>query len=356
MRSSFPHSTRGAALAALLGLAGCTDIPGGSVGDPVEPVVLPPEVSPPQIERSRTDRSEVVRVVLKDPQALPATQTDTFNQGAGVVDILWVVDNSGSMATERTRLAGSFQRFIDTLAATQTDFQVGVIATDRELGARLQGTSRVITRNTPNPAQAFLADVTFPPGRVRWVQGLAMMKRFLDAPEPGFLRPNAALAVIAVSDGDDESVGEVGYFSRVLRSAKGQGSENLVSFSTIAGDLPNGCTPPGEERLYGSKAEPASRFTEMSRRTGGVVGSVCDTSFESTLTRIAQALNTLRKSFPLTLEPDPQTLSVRVNNVPIGREAANGWTYLPESNAVTFAGTYVPPPSSRIDISYAIAP
>ena len=45
------------------------------------------------------------RVELRNPAAVPATQVDLFTQGPGRVDVLWVVDDSGSMANQRTTLA-----------------------------------------------------------------------------------------------------------------------------------------------------------------------------------------------------------------------------------------------------------
>ena len=79
-------------------------------------------------------------------------------------------------------------------------------------------------------------------------------------PNAGFLRPNAALAIIVVSDEDDSSFGTTDYYARFFQSAKGKGNESLVSFSAIAGTTPVGCTPPGEESSTASLAEPAFRY------------------------------------------------------------------------------------------------
>jgi hypothetical protein len=122
-------------------------------------------------------------------------------------------------------------------------------------------------------------------------------------PNAGFIRPGAALAIIVVSNEDDSSFGTTDYYARVFSGLKGKGNENLVTFSVIGGTVPNGCVPPAETDFYGSLAEPAFRYSEVATKTGGVIGSICDTSFEQTLVRIAQALNTLKRVFPLTLQP-----------------------------------------------------
>jgi hypothetical protein len=68
---------------------------------------------------------------------------------------------------------------------------------------------------------------------------------------------------------------------------KGKGNENLVTFSVIGGTTPNGCYPPGEQVYWGGLADPAFRYSQVATRTGGVVGSIYDPSFENTLVRIA---------------------------------------------------------------------
>jgi hypothetical protein len=347
----------------LLGALGCSDVTPGNGGDQVKPKVVEPPLEKVKIEQPGFTRPAVVRVALKEPQALPALQSDRFRQSDGIVDILWVIDDSGSMDNQRNLLVTNFHRFFNELASTQTDFQIATISTNADDGAALHGSTRIITRSTLDPTAAFLDQVHFPASRVRWVQAFAMAKQFLTTPalNSGFIRPNAALAMIAVSNGDDQSFGTVDYFARFFRGVKGQGDENYVSWSTIAGDdVVGGCQPPNETQFYGSVADRATFLTAMARDTGGVVGSICDTSFESTLVRIAQALNTLRKIFPLTLTPDAATLSVVVTAVngtqtTIPQDAANGWTYSPLLKSIQFTGSYVPPPGSKITVQYAIA-
>ena len=93
-----------------------------------------------------------------------------------------------------------------------------------------------------------------------------------------------------------------------------------MSFSVIGGTIPNGCVPPGETGLYGSTADPAVRYAEVATKTGGIIGSICDASFEQTLMRIAQALNTLRRVFPLTLQPIVNSISVTVGGVSVPKD------------------------------------
>jgi hypothetical protein len=196
---------------------------------------------------------------------------------------------------------------------------------------------------------------------VRWTEGLRMAQIALSppntttGPNAGFVRPNAALGVIVLTKTDDESYGDIDYYARFFRHAKGAGNENLVTYSSIAGTTPNGCYAPGEQIFYGGLADPAFRYQAVSQKTGGVIASICDASFENTLTQIVDAINTLRRIFPLSLKPDPATITVTVNGTIVPYDVVNGWQYDKNTNSIIFRGNFVPPPSARIQIEYAIS-
>lgn len=347
---------------ALIGAAGCDKAGNESGRGAARPDIAAPVLSPVAILPPKIERDTIGRVEVRNPNALPAVQVDLFQQGPGRADILWVVDDSGSMANQRATLGANFDKFVKVLEDVQTDFQMGVISTNASDNGRLLGsTTKILKNTTPDVKNVFLANTTFPASRTRWEQGLRMMELALTPPNlnganAGFLRPDAALAVIAVSDEDDGSFGEPAYYSRFLRSVKGKGNENLVTFSVIGGTTPNGCFPPGEQIYWGGLAEPAFRYQQVATRTGGVAGSICDPSFENTLIRIAQAINTLRRIFPLSLKPDLATLSVIVNGVPVPKDVVNGWQYRPDTQSISFLGNYVPPPGANVRIEYAISP
>ncbi|MDC0708345.1 VWA domain-containing protein [Stigmatella sp. ncwal1] len=348
-------------LAALLVASGCDNVAGDPGRGEAVPTVAPPRVSPVELLPPTVDRSITQRVEVRDPPVAPAVQVDVQRQVEGIVDILWVVDDSGSMANQRETLTLNFSRFLEELLRLQVRFQIGVISTNFADRGVLRGTTKIITGETPDPRQVFLQNTTFPTSsRARLEQGLRMMELALTEPHrsganAGFLRPNAALAVIAVTDEDDGSYGDPAYYARFLRSLKGPGNENLSSLSIIGGTTPDGCFPPGEEIYFGGRADPSFRYSAVATRTGGIIGSICDASFESTLVKIASALNSLRRAFPLSLTPAPATLHVLVNGAPVPKDLVNGWQYRADTQSVTFLGHYVPPPGALLRFEYALA-
>lgn len=353
-----------AALCCALAIAGCDRVGRENGKGAAVPDVAPPTLSPVEIKAPKIDRSNVGKIVVKDPPAVDATQIDVLQQVPGIVDIVWVVDDSGSMQSKRARLVGNFQRFLDKLEELQVDWQMGVTTTNMNDGGKLRPTTlgKTIIKKGDLDAQANFTELTtFPMSRARWEQGLRMGQFAVSSPNidpggpnAGLLRKNAALALIVVSDEDDSSFGSADYYSRAFHASKGRGNEALVTFSAIVGTTPNGCVSPGDEMLYGALAQPAFRYSSVATKTGGVVGSICDLSFEATLVQIAEALNTLHRVFPLTLKPVPGTLSVTVNGTPVPEDPVNGWQYDDNTNSITFLGLYVPPPAAVIQVTYAI--
>ncbi len=346
--------------------AGCDPIGRENGRGEAVPVVAPPRVTPVEIQPPRIERSPTGRVVLVNPPQVDATQVDLLQQSDGFVDILWVIDDSGSMANERRRLVTNFNRFVQELLALKVSFNMGVTSIVFNDGGKLRGLTPVITNATPNPQQVFSANTTFPDSRSRWEQGLRMSQFALTppnispgGPNNGLLRNEAALAVIVVTNEDDSSFGSTDYYARAFRSLKGPGNESLITFSAIAGTLPNGCTPPGESGLYGSQANAGFRYAEVATKTGGIVGSICDASFEQTLVKIAQALNTLKRVFPLTITPIVGSIRVTVvtsqGSTSIPKDPVTGFDYRADTNSIVFLGTYVPPPGSKVRIEYAFA-
>jgi hypothetical protein len=339
-----------------------------NLGDLIAPPAVAPPVVVPAIDPA-SDRPRLVPAPVIDPAVRGAEQVDVYVQRPATVDVLWVADDSGSMIAERTRLAGDFEAFLEMLVESngQIDYRVGVTSTNvgpTGLNGRLRGP--FIDASTPNPREAFAAQLAFPETRTRQEQGLEAARLAMEAPpvEPGspaFLRPDAALAIIFLTDEDDASYGSPAHYARALRAAKGPGNEALVTVSAIAGPVPDGCTPPGQDDILWSDARPASRYLEVVEATGGTFGSICE-DFGPTLERVVKTVRTLRRAFPLSLEPISASLRVKVcprendcgDNRLVPRDDENGWQYDDELQAVVFGGQYLPPPAWLVRIEYGI--
>ncbi len=112
------------------------DIPGGLSRMP-NPLPLRGAFAGPVRRPSGTDFRSLLSLSLMisfsctEYTYTSVTQTDIFQQvRRNTVDILLVVDNSGSMAEEQDKLASNFDSFIQFFDGIDVDWRIGVITTD----------------------------------------------------------------------------------------------------------------------------------------------------------------------------------------------------------------------------------
>ncbi|MNK26228.1 hypothetical protein D3C87_445600 [compost metagenome] len=306
------------------------------------------------------------------------------------IDVLWVIDNSGSMETSQQNLATNFQSFINRFQQNNYDFNMAVVTTDAwrkefnansELarirdGAVLQRAPYphienhsgvfVMNNNTPDLSNVFSTNIkqgTLGDGDERAIE--SMKQSLLDSfnVSLNFRRPEAFLAVIIVSDEEDfshssSSMNE-SYSNAGLRSVQsyvnfmdsytgGTASGRNYSISTIS--VPDDACKT-QLSSDGFQRKIATRLHELTALTGGVKGSLC-TNFGTTLTLISDTIIQLSSSFKLQREPLPETIVVTVNGSVVLPDATNGWTYDAAKWTVTFHGNAVPPANASVRIAF----
>jgi hypothetical protein len=272
---------------------------------------------------------------------------DTFVQGADHIpsDVLFVIDDSASMAEEQARLARSFDAFVAALPESRADYQLGVVTTSTDVpdesGVLVGG---VISAAQDDVLEAFRAAVQVGTQGAREERGLqAALLAVAPSRNPGFLRDDTQLQVVVLSDEDDQSVPAVSEVLVGLASAAG--AEGLVVHA-IVGDEPVGCNSGT------SAASAGSRYLEAVRSTMGFRESLCAEDYTDVLVRIALELASQDDTFYLTRLPVPESLEVRVDDVLIPQREVDGWTYAAGDNAVVFHGFAIPPDGTTITVGY----
>ncbi|MFH1263215.1 MAG: PT domain-containing protein [Pseudomonadota bacterium] len=151
------------------------------------------------------------------PTATPGMQSDTFHQNkAAMTDIMWVIDNSGSMGDNQTEIGRNAGVFMNQLALARVDFRLIAIATDPADNSRLRSLCKTDV-NTPyltgaNPGLFSTCAVigTSGPASRNAEEGLEAARRaldstFIDGQMNGtFLRDDADLQIVFVSDEEDQ--------------------------------------------------------------------------------------------------------------------------------------------------------
>ncbi len=292
--------------------------------------------------------------------------TDTFTQDSKPkADILLVIDNSCSMSDKQQALSVNFASFIKYANTAQVDYQIAVTTTDMVVeGGRIVGDAnnpKVLKPTTPDVELKFKQKVSLGTLGSGAEQDLLPAVSALTAPlvtsdNAGLLRADAVLAVVAITDADDQSPQPVSYYVNQLLSIKGLQRATMFSFNAVGPYLPSeppGCTydgPGGGSRL--SLAVAAS---------AGVKEEICTPDWSKSLEQIGKNAFGYRTNFFLNASPDlsgGKTLVVKLDGQQLAEVDALGslvWRYDPINNSVNFEPLFVPEPGKTLTLTYFVA-
>ncbi len=291
-------------------------------------------------------------------------------------DIIFVVDDSGSMEDDQMAVREAASAMESVLAAAQVDYRLGVArtrATDRNTLRRgaLEGLGMTDDLDVFKRRIVVGADGGWEPGLETGIKALDRLlpRTAVDAaPEPRKLRGGAATIVIHMSDERDQSVecaacggcdgaeGEQRFCNdpagqRVIDDySREYNSRGAVTFALV-GDLPIGCQQPGARDDF----EPGQGYVEVANATGGKFGSLCG-DMSRNLMDIARVATGVASAY--TLSGTPASASIRVAIGPPGqgraikRSRVDGFDYDPVQNSVIFYGSAQPQDGDEVVVGY----
>lgn len=324
------------------------------------------------------------------------SDTATFTQNSasinGKIDILFVIDNSGSMAPSQQAMADNINRFFEKFDAKGFDYQIAVTTTDAwrtqfggaaslaqyrdGLGSTHTGFP-IVTPNTPNRQSVFITNMkqgTSGNGDERAFQSLQSALDNQANKDLGFPRADAFFSVIVLSDGDDLSATTGTYIDVDDGSYSYYNDPRMVPLQTFVDylDTKFGVVDGVRSGKYnvntigvmdaacqqqvwsGGEHKIGHRYMEMADMTSGIKGSICG-DFGTTLSDISHKIIQLRTRFYLERDLDPATLRVFVDGAEVPRITdpnGDGFMYNADDNSVSFFGAYVPGPGARISVSF----
>lgn len=277
------------------------------------------------------------------------------------VDVLWVIDNSyETMELHQERIASKMQSFYNGLVRNNANFRIAATTMDMSrTGARgdLLGSVPVVTRSTPN-AVARLQELLRRGGEGNNAEiGLGAMRSALEkevakGSSAKFLRDDALLVIVFLTDDEDFSAGTVADYKNFLDNLKGQNTLNSQKW--IANYI--GVTDLNDSRCttYGDYSARGDNYIELAQGSGGVSESICQTDFGSYIDQITVRLKSVLNRYKLEENPLLDSLTVYKNGVLIREDNVNGWTYEAETNTVVLNGSVKPGPNDEIEIKYEI--
>ena len=272
-------------------------------------------------------------------------QVDTFTQRAtgSKLDILWVIDNSGSMGDEQKALGDNFEAFITEFVEKDIDFQMAVTTTDtsrnnagreyKDSIAKL--TSTKLKENKPRFMQDFAEMVKVGTRGSGYEKGIKASEVFTDRFQNKWMRDDAYYAIVYVSDEEDQS--EKDPEAHLKQIGKWKGNQGLIKAYSIVDMVPSS--------KRGAITRGYERYNEMSVLTGGSVASI-KSDFHETLLQMGEEISSLTEQFPLSQTPaDSAQIQVYVDGV-----ESFDWVYNSNSNSVKF--NVAPADGADISIEY----
>lgn len=293
-------------------------------------------------------------------------------------DIIWVVDESGSVNDDRMRIADNAAAFFNKAVAAGLDFRLGVTdMNDTGPGgvpgkfASRQGTDdRWIL---PSEPMEFANNINDPSGpdtgdgglEHGLTQGRAALTKHLprNNADPTKVREEAKLVVIYVTDEKPDEVEDAGILGEgnINPTPAQQTAINNLVQPYINDFIVNNATahliaepPPFDATTCSTGgAEHAFGYYELVNATGGQIGSICQIDLGPTLDAIIDSI--IGDASPITLSKFPISASIAVarDGQAIARSRNEGWDYRGASNSIVFFNMpFDPANPSDIVISY----
>lgn len=324
--------------------------------------------------------------------------SSTFKQSVAYVprkiDVLWVVDSSGSMYSSQNNLAASFSQFINNFQSKGFDFSMAVTHTGAywdhyygtntrskfcdgpadvsnvcDRGTVLHSGINVMNTTTANLASVFNMNVRVGTSGTGDERAFSSFKKALENPNnTGFRRPGAYLAIIIVSDEDDfshmdwtngtssyffitnpthASLYPISHFTDFLKTYTGSSPENAINNFAVHTISVLDTTCRTQTGTYLSQ-----RYQQIATATGGISASIC-APMDGVLDELSQKTVEMASVFQLDREPWPETISVMVNGSSVEQSTTCGWSYDETSWSIRFHGAAcVPPAEADVTISF----
>jgi hypothetical protein len=257
-------------------------------------------------------------------------------------DILFVIDDSGSMSLIQDELKRNFNLFLDQLNSL-AHYHIGVVTTScdtpEKCGSLVNG---YVTPETQNRAEVISKNLSVgvdgswretPLDSLHAATSRAKSEGF----NKGFLRDHAAFLTVIVTDAEDQSTIGGEELARGLLALKAESSIFAHGIMVTANN--NIC----KRDVYFTKAIKLETFIVDWMK--GSTSSICSSNFGQELADIARKFTGLTsRRIPLMITPKEPSLHLYVNGVELLRGLPEeSWIYAPLENEIIIG--------ERVDLS-----
>jgi hypothetical protein len=292
------------------------------------------------------------------------------------VDILFVVDDSGSMEAHQERLSKNVEVLTKSIEKNRVlDYHIGVITTTMGIndyrnvnyGGRLvsmPGKPRFVDRSTPGGMDLLRryiqvgtsgasTEKVFEPAE-------AALSALATTYNVGFLRQDAYLVFIFITDSDDQSskINGSDYsaqeFFNFTTKLKSGNAKKIIPYGIV---IPSAINPGvGCARDSG----PPKKLEDYISMLSGYVYDLCDRNYNSNLDFLGKDIvNRVSKFMVLNRRPIVSTIRVLYGAFEIPNDIDKGWSFDASKNAIVFGDVLMESlsgTSDKLEIIYTALP
>jgi hypothetical protein len=267
----------------------------------------------------------------------------SFNRS---VDILFVIDDSGSMSEHQKNLAKNVQLFTQAILGNQIlDYHIGIVTSNMDSApwspapgvawkGELWGTTKYVDRTTPGGAailEGNLKPGTSGSGSEMFFTPVeaALTAPLVNGVNAGFYRRDAFLAIIFLTDSDDQSQMSSGDFFKFLVNLKSGDPTKVITYGVNIPTKDTRCSRSGEPDPLKLEAF----YKLSSAQTLGL----CDPDFGIKLAELgADLVRRVGSVLYLTRPAQRNTIVVSFGTQIVPNDARTGWVFDSTRNAIVF--------------------
>ena len=261
---------------------------------------------------------------------------DSFTQHMSIdgIDILWVVDRSGSMNRYNPELLAGVEAML--LALPVSDWRLVMISADPSR-AVVSNEFPLVPGDDVDDAAAMLATLTSAPKE----EGFNAVYEYINHNpySSTWMRPDAGLLVVFVSDEEEQSDISYPYPSDFISwyGSLRMGSVFMASIVNQEAATSLCIWPP-------SPIDVGDRYMEATAMLGGVVVDICDTDWSPGVTDATHSIEPV-ENITLTHKAEADSIRVFINGT-----LNYDWYYTDSNNTVYF--TTIPSAGQLVEIGY----
>lgn len=278
------------------------------------------------------------------------------------VDVVVMIDTSSSMDSYQNKLADQTGMMIDELNRSGMDYHIVVVTSDMRsngTGGKFVGDPKILTNTTAGLKDRLKERIRLGSKGSDQERGLesirtALSPSYLSGQGAGFLRDDALLAIVALSNEDDYSPEANSSIKAALDRLKPPFSSGVrgwtLSFIGVPDDSSTCSTA-----LDGQYREPGLRWIDLANTSDGVVAPICDSTLDVAVRNVKKRITQILTDFALGREPVIETIQVTKNGILVPQSTVNGWEYIADGYKVRFHGTAIPGAYDKVLVDFTPA-